>query len=180
MFGAPWCPDCRRSKQFLNEQRIPYEWNDIDQDEEARRYVQRVNDGFCGTLDCSLREAIASGDSGYTIVVPMGTYTLTLGTELAIGTSLTLNGAGSGDTIIQAAASSAAATSRVFSIDSGNNVAISEVTIRHGKASGSFGDNRGGGIFNRGTLSLTPNPPMRCGYGVGTRGEGHGNATVRA
>ena len=27
---------------------------------------------------------------------------------------------------------------------------------------------------------LSPNPPMRCGHGVGTRGEGHGNATVRA
>ena len=45
MFGAPWCPDCKRSKQFLNEQRIPYEWNDIDQDEEARSYVQQVNNG---------------------------------------------------------------------------------------------------------------------------------------
>ena len=27
-------------------------------------------------------------------------------------------------------------------------------------------------------LSLTPNPPMRCGHGGGTRDEGHGNATV--
>ena len=45
MFGAPWCPDCKRAKQFLAEQRVPYEWNDIDQDEEARTYVQQVNDG---------------------------------------------------------------------------------------------------------------------------------------
>ena len=45
MFGAPWCPDCKRAKQFLNEQRIPYEWNDIDQDDQARSYVQRVNNG---------------------------------------------------------------------------------------------------------------------------------------
>ncbi len=45
MFGAPWCPDCKRSKQFLNEQRVPYEWNDIDEDEEARAHVQRVNNG---------------------------------------------------------------------------------------------------------------------------------------
>ena len=27
---------------------------------------------------------------------------------------------------------------------------------------------------------LSPNPPMRCGLGVGTKGEGHGSATVRA
>ena len=45
MFGAPWCPDCKRAKQFLAEQRIPYEWNDIDQDEEARAYVQQANNG---------------------------------------------------------------------------------------------------------------------------------------
>ena len=45
VYGAPWCPDCRRAKQFLGEQRVPYSWVDIDEDEEARRYVQEVNDG---------------------------------------------------------------------------------------------------------------------------------------
>ncbi|MEE9202823.1 MAG: FAD-dependent oxidoreductase [Dehalococcoidia bacterium] len=45
MYGAPWCPDCKRAKQFLNERRILYEWHDIDQDEQARAYVQRVNNG---------------------------------------------------------------------------------------------------------------------------------------
>ena len=45
VYGAPWCPDCRRSKQFLNEQRIPYQWIDVDQDPEGLRYVQELNDG---------------------------------------------------------------------------------------------------------------------------------------
>ena len=45
VYGAPWCPDCRRSKQFLGEQRIPSIWVDIDEDEEARKQVQAVNDG---------------------------------------------------------------------------------------------------------------------------------------
>jgi len=45
IYGAPWCPDCKRSKQFLGEQRVPYNWVDIDQDEEARLYVQQVNSG---------------------------------------------------------------------------------------------------------------------------------------
>lgn len=45
VYGAPWCPDCRRAKQFLGEQRLPFEWIDIDQDEEGRKYVQRLNDG---------------------------------------------------------------------------------------------------------------------------------------
>ena len=45
VYGAPWCPDCKRSKQFLGEQRVPYNWVDIDQDEEGRSYVQQVNNG---------------------------------------------------------------------------------------------------------------------------------------
>ena len=45
MYGAPWCPDCRRAKQFLEEQRVPYEWHDVDKDPEGLRYVQEVNDG---------------------------------------------------------------------------------------------------------------------------------------
>jgi len=45
VYGAPWCPDCKRSKQFLGEQRVPYNWVDIDQDEEGQRYVQQANNG---------------------------------------------------------------------------------------------------------------------------------------
>ena len=99
--------------------------------------------------DCSFREAIAAANSGDTINIPIGTYTLTLGIELTIGTSLALNGAGSGDTIIQAATSSADATSRVFEI-TGGPVAISGVTVQNGNTDGS-----GGGIVNSDTLILT-------------------------
>ncbi|MCI0438153.1 MAG: thioredoxin-disulfide reductase [Chloroflexi bacterium] len=45
VYGAPWCPDCKRSKQFLGEQRISYRWVDIEQDESGRNYVQRINNG---------------------------------------------------------------------------------------------------------------------------------------
>lgn len=45
VYGAPWCPDCRRSKSFLNEQRIDYAWVDIDQDAEGRAYVERLQGG---------------------------------------------------------------------------------------------------------------------------------------
>ncbi len=45
VYGAPWCPDCKKSKQFLGEQRVPYNWVDIDFDEEGRRYVQQANNG---------------------------------------------------------------------------------------------------------------------------------------
>lgn len=45
VYGAPWCPDCRRSKKFLAEHRVPFEWIDIDQDPEARRVVETLQQG---------------------------------------------------------------------------------------------------------------------------------------
>ncbi len=45
VYGAPWCPDCRRSKQFLGEMRVPYQWIDIDKDAAAARFVRSVNNG---------------------------------------------------------------------------------------------------------------------------------------
>ena len=45
IYGAPWCPDCRRSKQFLGEQRIDFDWIDIDQDPVAADFVRAKNDG---------------------------------------------------------------------------------------------------------------------------------------
>ena len=98
------------------------------------------NDGLCGVGDCSLREAIASGDSGDAINIPLGVYTLTLGTELTINQNLTLTGAGSGDTIIQAATDPSTAGFRVLSVSRGD-VVISGVTIRYGG-----GAANGGGI----------------------------------
>ena len=45
VYGAPWCPDCRRSKMFLMEQRVPFGWVDIDADAEARALVERLQGG---------------------------------------------------------------------------------------------------------------------------------------
>jgi thioredoxin reductase (NADPH) len=45
VYGAPWCPDCRRSKKFLAEQLVRYNWIDIDDDAEARALVESKNDG---------------------------------------------------------------------------------------------------------------------------------------
>ena len=45
VYGATWCPDCRRAKQFFGEQRIQYQWVDIEQDEKAMAYVESVNQG---------------------------------------------------------------------------------------------------------------------------------------
>jgi thioredoxin reductase (NADPH) len=45
LYGAHWCPDCRRSKLFLGEHQIPYNWVDIEQDEAAEAYVLQKNNG---------------------------------------------------------------------------------------------------------------------------------------
>jgi len=45
IYGAYWCPDCRRSKQFLGEHQIPYHWVDIEQDSAGEAYVLQKNGG---------------------------------------------------------------------------------------------------------------------------------------
>jgi len=45
IYGAHWCPDCRRSKQFLGEHQLPYAWVDIEQDKAGEQYVIQKNDG---------------------------------------------------------------------------------------------------------------------------------------
>ncbi len=45
VYGAYWCPDCRTSKQFLGEHQIPYNWVDIEEDEEAEQFVIQKNNG---------------------------------------------------------------------------------------------------------------------------------------
>ena len=45
VYGAPWCPDCQRSKRFLGEMRVPYDWIDINQDPAAAQFVREKNNG---------------------------------------------------------------------------------------------------------------------------------------
>src|SRR6266511_4970831 len=46
VYSTVWCPDCKRAKKFLAEHRISYENIDIEQDEEAMAFVQKVNNGM--------------------------------------------------------------------------------------------------------------------------------------
>ena len=45
VYGAPWCPDCKRAKKFLAEHRQPYDWIDIDNDLDGRRFVEELQNG---------------------------------------------------------------------------------------------------------------------------------------
>ena len=45
VYGASWCPDCKRSKTFLGEQRVPFHFIDLEESPEAAEIVESYNDG---------------------------------------------------------------------------------------------------------------------------------------
>jgi thioredoxin reductase (NADPH) len=45
LYGASWCSDCKRAKKFLGEQRVHYNWVDVEQDAEGLALVERTNKG---------------------------------------------------------------------------------------------------------------------------------------
>ena len=45
VYGAFWCPDCRRSKSFLGEHQIPYNWVDIEENKAGEQVVIEANQG---------------------------------------------------------------------------------------------------------------------------------------
>ena len=45
IFGTTSCADCRRAKQFLRDQEVPYDWIDLDAHPEMRSIVEQRNDG---------------------------------------------------------------------------------------------------------------------------------------
>ncbi len=127
-----------------------------------------TNDGVCDS-DCSLREAISAANANPgpdIITLPAGTYQLTLanasGTnednnatgDLDVKDSLTINGVGSGSTIIQAGTNNTNGIDKVFALNpictSPINVTIDGVTVRYGYNSQPYGAGdfsfTGGGI----------------------------------
>jgi thioredoxin reductase (NADPH) len=45
VYGATWCSDCKRAKKFLGEQRVHYNWIDVEQSAEGLAFVEKVNNG---------------------------------------------------------------------------------------------------------------------------------------
>lgn len=45
-YGANWCPDCRRSKQFLDEKGVEYEYINIEEVPDAAEEVEKINKGL--------------------------------------------------------------------------------------------------------------------------------------
>ncbi len=51
LYGTGWCSDCKRSKQFLGEQRVHYDYVDVDADSDAGRAGREVVQGHNGGKD---------------------------------------------------------------------------------------------------------------------------------
>jgi CSLREA domain-containing protein len=119
-----------------------------------------TDDGQCDS-DCSLREAIGTAEKGSIVTVPAGAYTLDA--EIEIDKSLLIAGAGPQRTIVQAAEEPGVAEHRVFIVNTPGNVAITGMTIRHGKGaatvglrtSGDEGDGGGINVLGGATLALS-------------------------
>ena len=45
LYGASWCEDCKRAKKFLGEQRVHYEWVDVEQNTTGLALVEMINKG---------------------------------------------------------------------------------------------------------------------------------------
>ena len=42
-FGADWCPDCRRSKNLLNNLNVEFEENDVEQSKEIADLAEQLS-----------------------------------------------------------------------------------------------------------------------------------------
>lgn len=45
-YGATWCPDCRWAKQFLDENKVEYDYINLEEDPEAAQEVEKINGGY--------------------------------------------------------------------------------------------------------------------------------------
>jgi len=143
-------------------------------------------DGVCETVPgngiCTLRAAIQEAGASSVanvIMVPPGTYRLTLTpvcsykmvtnpnllqenmSALCVKGTVTITGAGSDSTIIDAGGAGGATccgsypSARGMVIPVGANVTLTAVTIQHGLSNGGFTLFGGGGINNQGKLSIS-------------------------
>ncbi len=104
----------------------------------------------CGTIN----HAIDMAQAGDTIFIGAGIYT----ESVYINKELHLVGEGPESTIVQAHSIADSARDRVIYVDKyyedSLSVSIEGLTVRNGRATGYFPDNRGGGIYNKVDLFL--------------------------
>ncbi len=46
VYGAMWCPDCRRARKFLEERQVEFEWIDLTEHPDEMAAVRKRNAGM--------------------------------------------------------------------------------------------------------------------------------------
>lgn len=46
VYGALWCPDCLRTRRFLIEQKVSFDWIDVQEHPEELAFVREKNAGM--------------------------------------------------------------------------------------------------------------------------------------
>ncbi len=130
---------------------------------------------------CSLRQAVGSADSGDTVQLPAGAYTLTQGTDIDIAKSLTIEGDTTADTTIDGSQNAGnneyGETARILRVDYPGNVTIEDLTLTGGDDAAdenclngceTLQENGGGALFNNdGSIGLTGVAFTNDGGGLG-------------
>lgn len=45
VYGTTWCSDCKRAKRFLGEQRVRYNWVDVESDPDGLAFIEQAQHG---------------------------------------------------------------------------------------------------------------------------------------
>lgn len=117
--------------------------------------------GTSGSPYKTFHKAYTSASANDTINLT-GTFTWTDSGEsgdasvsgYSLAKSLTIVGQGADETIIQSASASTTGDRRVFTVNSGVTVTITDIELRHGRLTGSASTDRGGALRNLGTTTL--------------------------
>ena len=46
LYGTTWCGDTRRAREYLEINKVPFDWIDIDEDQAAAEIVKQINRGY--------------------------------------------------------------------------------------------------------------------------------------
>jgi thioredoxin reductase (NADPH) len=120
VIGATWCPDCRRAKDFLSEQRVAFDWIDLEQHPEATELVEQIN---------------AGGRSIPTIIFPDGSHLVEPGNdELAEKLGLNRSARSSSYDVIIVGGGPTGLTASIYAARENQSVLIIEKSAPGGQA----------------------------------------------
>jgi hypothetical protein len=128
--------------------------------------VDRTDDNLVSSCtpaanDCTLRGAITAANTAnandtidFDAAIFASSQTILLTSEIIITSTGTLNINGTGANLLTISGNNPPNDNRIFTIKAGVNITISDLTVSDGKGNSPDFPGFGGGIFNRGNLTL--------------------------